>query len=243
MAESLRMRPFRNKGDVKRMMQRLFGSASRDQEAFDPITVAAMLSRADGFYGAFATEILGVGVADTDTWFWYTEAANALLVNSGGSGISLHEGFWHPGQSILPPPGSGIAFPKGTMTGWFFLPETIYLQYFDNTRTPINAHVGSIYSYSVQNAFIGGNPADEKNLIPLARYVITTPGDHSIYSVRAVSDDAKVQPLFSFPLLLGTVLVLKDYQGFTGNDIITVTMTGRWFFTPRLLPDTNEQNQ
>lgn len=243
MPDQLRLRPFRNKGGVIRMMQRLFGTASRDVEALDPITVAAFLTKADRFYGAF-DEVIVYDGSGRFNWAWYSAPANALIRNPGGAGSQTHERFWHPGQDILPPSdlaGAAEVFPKGILTGWYFLPSVIMFRFFDSAEVSDEGQVGSIYSFAVFLTASGVSESGDNSLL-LGLDTVNGASHRQVYSEHTNSSDPNVLPLFPFPLMPGIRLLFDDITGVADTDLIRVTMTGLWIFTPRLMPATDEQN-
>lgn len=239
-----RLRPFRSIADVKRMMRRWFGMKTASAESLDPLTVAAFIGKADRFHGAFNLDV-GIPVGDIE-WPWWLNAADMLLVTPSAANREVQKTFWSPGQSILPPSGASGVIPSRHLTGWYFLPETIVLQFFDGVTTTRKAgHVKTIWSYAAHIAKVPGTVQDPRNLLLLGKFVANGTQEIQPYSVHPCSEsaDEASQPLYPFPLIAGNTITFSDISGVAEGDRMTVSMTGLWIFDPRYMTPEDEPDR
>lgn len=242
MPESLRMRPFRNKGDVKRMMQRLFGSAADDKETFDPVTVAAMLVKADGIPGAFSTVIPWVAGGSPVSWDWWIYPASILFRDSGGADSTRGKGFYNPGQDIMLGTTPVDPYPVAPLNGWYFLPDTLAFSFFTSAKVAKAGRVELVNSFSTFEPFAAEptfDDSDPRNLHILAKR--TTAGDSEII-VFSPGIAGFANALFPFPLFIGGKIIIKAATSLIAGDQYVVRMTGRWFFDPHFIPSSEERN-
>lgn len=240
MPPNLRLRPFRSKGDVKRMMQRLFGTAARDLEAFDPVTLGAFLAKADGFPGAFAS-YLPLNVTVPLRWFWYEDPASSLI--NGPPGTELHEKFWHPGQSILPPSTGQV--PERILTGWYFEASSITLRFY---TTGDVAKAGLVQILRSNAAYLpertpGTITADDAFILGQAIASGTDQIQHFDRSPTvATGTGSTVHGLYCVAMIPGQHIELNGFTGLITGDNVALNMCGRWRFSPRFIDASEERN-
>lgn len=250
MPESLRMRPFRNKGDVKRMMQRLFGNASVDSETFDPITLAAMLT-GRRFPGAFVSQTTAAGAITEWPWFWWNVPAGALIRGKDVADATtfVHPRFWNPGKDVHGSTLVGTEPPDNPLTGWLFEPEHIIIRFFTAAYATKSARVENLFSYSLYESIVPPaivDVTDPRNLYLLGKEVgnVAQPSQvfarHPAPTVAAVGKDT--HGLFPIGLVPGQVIIFDGISGIVATDILRFSMTGHWIFSPRFIEAPDERN-
>lgn len=240
-----RLRPFKNKGDVKRMMQRFFATPSRDEETFDALTMAAFLAKGDRFPALFDAQLTLPAPGNKLRWIWWDDVSSMLLRVPTPGTIEAQPLFWNPGEGILPRIAPGGTAPEKSLTGWYLMPQTIVLQFFTSGRVRKAAHLKSIWSFAGYFPFVPGID-DRENLLLLGRFIANGTQEVQVYSAfpgcgAAVGDEA-VQALFPFPLIPGNSIILDEDNGTAAGDLLRITMMGTWIFDPRFVQSTEERN-
>jgi hypothetical protein len=230
------------------MMERLSAKSLSEEEASDPLTLAGFIAKADNFHGAFDTTIaLPAQPADVD-FVWWLFPSNSVFTNPAGV-LELSDKFWNPGQSIIPPSSDPAGtFQLSPMRGWAFLPERIILQFFTSASARKAAHVHRIWSHAAQHQTPGVAAAtlnDTRKLLLLSRFISNGTREIQIYSAtpgafNVSTADESVQPLFPFPHIPGQRITFSERDGTAEGDLMRVTMTGRWIFSPRYIAPEDE---
>lgn len=245
MPPTLRMKPFRNKGDVKRMMQRLMGAAARDMETFDPVTIAAFLTKSDSFPGAFSIYRNLLSVVLPNTWEWWRSPASSIIQNPAGVSVA-HESFWNPGQGILPPTDEAAVPIRSSLSGWYFTPDHISIRFYTTLDVAKAGLVDIIQNFGMYLSERTPATVSPFDSFILAQCINVATREVQHFSTSPVTGTGASCPsthaLFPMPLLVGQTLQLSGFNGLIIGDNIAINMTGLWRFNPRFIDDSEERN-
>lgn len=237
-----KMRPFRNKGDVKRMMQRLFGTKSKDAEALDPTTMMAMLAKTDGFPGAFSVYETLANVGIPFTWGWWDNPADSLREEPV---LTAQPHFWNPGQDIAPKSQFfRYVLKDEVLSGWYFTPDTITVRFFTSGDVAKSALIALIRNWTVYNRRgISGVNADFASIMAQNISSANVQIQHFGKSpVTAIGTGSTVHALYCVTLIPGYAIAFDNFTGLVNGDKVAIEMCGKWRFSPRFITRSEERD-
>lgn len=239
-------RPFRAPGDVERMWQRLARSGPSWDEASLADKVAFLQAMAPAYAAYDRFHVLSAGQISASQFTFinpFTSGAGLNTNPTGGGGGVPEERFWSSpvfAENARTP----NAKPSSEfLSGWYFLPKDITLRFYNNgTYAVKNGNFCEVRSRNIDsgpNLPPVSNATESQGIIGLAAsgqtkrwQVFSTHGGSANEAAAANVNQIIPGWLRDFPLLPNANLTFNGLTGLVANDIVRVTITGEWHFSP-----------
>lgn len=244
------IRPFRGPGDVERMWRRL-ARTGPDWKDASPIDKATFLQAMSPAYAAYEVFHVLTEDEDDDDIFQVRLFSNGAALNTdpAGDGFGIpQERFWS--SPVFAESTRQLSIPPNPefLSGWHFLAKDITLEFF-NAPPAWSRRTGHVVNIRSPNLDSGPeepgsitNVRARYGLMGVAAYTSATfvqvfsthggSGPQSPSSSGATNKQIVPGWLRDFPLLPNATFWFEEIGTIGIDNIIRVTMTGEWHFSP-----------